>query len=69
MALICVLPGFAIGFDPLSRTEDFPAVHAGAVFQRNTFPKVILILVMWAVTATITCHTDPLEKKEKCLFR
>lgn len=55
------LPGFAVGFDSLSCTEHFATVHTGAVFQRHTVSKVILILVMWAVTATITGHAGTLE--------
>lgn len=55
------IPGFAAGFDTLSCTEYFPIVHTGAVFQRDTVSK----MVMWAVTATITGHTDPLGYMKK----
>lgn len=50
---------FAVGCDVLPRTEHFAAVHTGAVVQRDTVSMVILILVMWAVTATYTGHTGP----------
>lgn len=56
-----VLPCFTVGFDYLSRSKYFAAVHAGAVVQRNTVSVVIFILVMWAVTATLTGHTGILE--------
>lgn len=56
-----MLPCFAVGFDVLSHAEYFATVHTGAVVQRNTVSTVILILVMWAVAATLTGHIGHLE--------
>lgn len=55
------IPGFAVGSDMLSCVEHFSTVHTGAVFQRHAVSKVILILVVWAVTATIAGLVCTLE--------
>lgn len=45
----------------LSCTENSAAVNTGTVVSRNTVSMVILVLVMWAVTATLTGHVGTLE--------
>lgn len=59
------LPCFALGFDSLSCTVHIATVHTGAVVQKNAVAMVILILVMWAVTATLAGPAGVLETKRK----
>lgn len=63
-----MLPGFAVGLDMLSCSEHFSTVYTGAISKRHTVSKVILILVTWTITATITCHAGTLEIKPKEFF-
>lgn len=56
-----MLPCFTVGFDMLSCTEDFTAVHTSAVVHRNTVAVVILKLVMWTVTTTLAGRVGTLE--------
>lgn len=67
-AVMEMLPFFTVGFDMLSCTEDFPAVHTGAVVHRNTVAMVIFKLVMRAVTTTLTGRTGTLEVAQEEIF-
>lgn len=69
MALIKVLPFFTAGSDMLSCTEDFTTVHAGAIVPRNTVSMVIFIFIIWAVTATHTCHVGTLQMKQNRAYQ
>lgn len=63
-----VLPCFALGFHLLSWAEHFATIHAGAVVQRNAVSVVVLKLVIWAVTATVTGHAATLQITPKEFF-
>lgn len=57
-----MLPCFTVGFDVLPWSKHFPTVHTGTVVHGDTVSTVVLVLVMWTVTAALTGHSHSLER-------